>query len=202
MCYYKCASFPLLCFYSIGKIYYSVLYNIFSHYIDFLLLIQSRSNIKGDSGIKFTLFCFSGNICKACDLWYVTFTVGLANTDSRTRQLETRCQQQVFAGPSPDSPSLPRSLRGKGKSRNITETKPVLLPASPHSEKLAMNHKRNDILLLLPQNNFYLLPNFVCGFEQTVSLDFLNGFHVREKTFVSSLTKVLILSRILSSFPS
>jgi len=53
LCYYKCASFSLLCFYIIGKIYYSVLYNIFSRYIDFLLPIQSRINIKGDCGIKF-----------------------------------------------------------------------------------------------------------------------------------------------------
>lgn len=58
LCYYKCASFPLLCFYIIGKIYYSVLYNIFSHCIDFLLLIQSRSNIKGDCGIKFNYILF------------------------------------------------------------------------------------------------------------------------------------------------
>jgi len=44
---------------------------LFPHYIDFLLLIQSRSNLKRGSGIQFILLCISGTVCKACDKWYV-----------------------------------------------------------------------------------------------------------------------------------
>lgn len=50
--------FPLALFLHHRQIHQSVLYNTFPHYIDFPLLLQSRSNIKGDSASSLLYFVF------------------------------------------------------------------------------------------------------------------------------------------------
>lgn len=148
LCYYKCASFPLLCFYIIGK--YTNLYCTI-HFLTILIFYcfcRVEVISEGTLAPSLLYFVFQEILVRQviCGMW----------------RLQTRQSNAVSAaGPSPDSPALPRRLRGKGESRNTTETKAALRPASPHSEKLAMSHKRNDTLFYLPQNNFYLLPSFV-----------------------------------------